>query len=116
MSSQGFGENSCPLARLLRALGGKWALPVVYVLAQAEGPMRFSELHRALAPITESELARQLREFERMGLVTRTVFAEVPPRVEYAPSALCASMREPLNGLARWGEAHSAELAAMAAE
>ena len=105
------GQISCPLIRVLRALGGKWALPIMYGLSTADQPQRFCQLHKQLAPITQTELSRQLREFERLGLVVRTVYAEVPARVEYEASPLGASLRQPLEAMAQWTIAHEHELA-----
>ncbi|MNR29528.1 putative HTH-type transcriptional regulator YtcD [compost metagenome] len=72
--------------------------------------MRFSALQRAVAPITQKELTKQLRLFEQRGLVTRTVYAEVPPRVEYAVTPLGKSLRPTLDSLAGWMLSHGEQL------
>ncbi|MGV3616615.1 MAG: winged helix-turn-helix transcriptional regulator [Fimbriimonas sp.] len=100
----------CPITRLLDLLSGRWALPVLFHLHQANGPIRFGQLQKAVGRVTQKELTRTLREFEARGLVERKVFAEVPPRVEYRATPLGESLREPICGLAAWTLAHAAEL------
>lgn len=107
------GAAHCPMARLIALLGGRWAFPVLYQLLRAEGPIRFGQLQRAVGRVTQKELTRTLRSFEERGLVERQVYAEVPPRVEYRLTALGASLGEPLCGLARWAEAHRAQIDAV---
>lgn len=94
--------GGCPLVDFFAILSGKWALPVAYELLKAPAPLRFSELHRAVGPITQKELSKTLKEFERCKLVKRTVFAEVPLRVEYEMTALGRTLKTPLAGLAAW--------------
>jgi DNA-binding HxlR family transcriptional regulator len=95
-------SGACPLVEFFAILSGKWALPVAYELLQAAGPLRFSELPRAVGPIRQKELRKTLKEFERCKLVKRTVFAEVPLRVEYQMTALGRTLEKPLGGLATW--------------
>ena len=75
-----------------------------------DGPVRFSVLQRAVHPITQKELTRQLRQFEMRGLVTRQVFAEVPPKVEYQITDLGKSLRPTLDSRAGWMNAHIHEM------
>jgi DNA-binding HxlR family transcriptional regulator len=96
----------CSMVRFVDLIAGKWAIPILYRLILIGEPVRFSELQRAVAPITQKELTRQLRAFEANGLVSRTVYPEVPPRVEYRITALGATLRDPLAGLAQWMERH----------
>lgn len=91
-------------------ISGKWAIPVLYRLMVLQGPVRFSSLRRAVPPITQKELTRQLRLFEQRGLVTREVYAEVPPRVEYCITELGLTLRETLDSLAGWMQRHAGEL------
>ncbi|OAH29493.1 HxlR family transcriptional regulator [Serratia marcescens] len=91
-------------------VSGKWAIPILYRLIVIDGPVRFSELQRAVAPIAQKELTRQLRLFELRGLVTRQVFPEVPPRVEYQVTALGKSLRPTLDSLAEWMRRHAPQL------
>ena len=88
-SSQPSGAaEPCPMVSFVNLVSGKWAIPILYRLIVIGAPVRFSELQRAVAPITQKELTRQLRLFERRGLVQRRIYAEVPPRVEYQITAL----------------------------
>ena len=91
-------------------ISGKWAIPILYRLIVVGVPVRFSALQRAVAPITQKELTRQLRLFEQRGLVSRTVYAQVPPRVEYEITALGQTLRPTLDSLAGWMRGHGAGL------
>ena len=92
----------CPMVSFVQLVSGKWAIPILYRLIVVGTPIRFSELQRAVAPITQKELTKQLRLFEQRGLVQRTIYAEVPPRVEYQVTALGNSLRSTLDSLADW--------------
>ncbi len=100
----------CPMVDFVNLVSGKWAIPILYRLIMIDGPVRFSELQRAVAPISQKELTRQLRLFEQRGLVTRQVFPEVPPRVEYQVTALGKSLRPTLDSLAEWMRRHAPQL------
>ncbi|MFL4453807.1 helix-turn-helix domain-containing protein [Serratia marcescens] len=100
----------CPMVDFVNLVSGKWAIPILYRLIMIDGPVRFSELQRAVAPIAQKELTRQLRLFEQRGLVTRQVFPEVPPRVEYQVTALGKSLRPTLDSLAEWMRRHVPQL------
>jgi DNA-binding HxlR family transcriptional regulator len=91
-------------------ISGKWAIPILYRLILIGTAVRFSELQRAVAPITQKELTKQLRLFEARGLVRRKVYAEMPPRVEYEVTTLGRSLRPTLDALAEWMRANSAKL------
>jgi DNA-binding HxlR family transcriptional regulator len=97
----------CPMVQFVGLIAGKWAIPILYRLIVLDVPVRFSALQRAVAPITQKELTRQLRLFEEKGLVHRQVFAEVPPRVEYSVTALGKTLRPPLDALADWMRTHA---------
>ncbi len=101
----------CPMVQFVDLVSGKWAIPILYRLILIDAPIRFNELQRAIAPITQKELTRQLRGFEQKGLVTRTIYAEVPPRVEYEVTRLGKTLREPLAALAEWMQVHEGDLA-----
>ena len=94
----------CPMVQLLDTLAGKWALPILYRLILFDAPVRFGDLQRSIGRITQKELTKHLREFETLGLVTRTVFAVVPPRVEYRITELGQTLEQPLSALARWSQ------------
>ncbi|GAB7214474.1 winged helix-turn-helix transcriptional regulator [Dickeya oryzae] len=100
----------CPMVDFVNLISGKWAIPILYRLIIIDKPMRFSDLQRAVAPITQKELTRQLRLFELRGLVCRTVYAEVPPRVEYEITALGKTLRDTLDSLADWMRAYGDRL------
>ena len=102
--SSGNVAQFCPMAVLLDTLAGKWSLPILYRLLTVEGSLRFNQLQRDIAPITQKELTKYLRQFEGLGLVTRTVYAEVPPRVDYAITDYGRTLHEPLQQLMRWAE------------
>jgi DNA-binding HxlR family transcriptional regulator len=95
-------------ARLIRdsiaLLSSKWSVDVL--LALGDGTRRYHELLEDLSPISEKVLTQTLRAMERDGLVVRRVHAEVPPRVEYALSALGATMAPPLKALGSWTLTH----------
>lgn len=97
----------CPMVQFVGLIAGKWAIPILYRLIVLDAPVRFSALQRAVAPITQKELTRQLRLFEKKGLIYRQVYAEVPPRVEYSVTALGKTLRPPLDALADWMRTHA---------
>ena len=85
---------------LFRSVGDKWT--VLVVSAMGDGPKRFNELRRALGSISQRMLTLTLRGLERDGLVTRTVFPTIPPRVDYELTRLGRSLLEPVSGLGLW--------------
>ncbi|WP_428154074.1 winged helix-turn-helix transcriptional regulator [Brevundimonas sp.] len=91
----------CPVVRAVGAIGGKWKLHIVYHLMG--GVMRFSELHRAISGVTQQMLTAQLRELEADGVVLRTVYAQVPPKVEYSLTPTGKEMQPLIEGLVVWG-------------
>jgi len=101
---------TCPIQRTIALIGDKWKIIVVCTLS--DGKKRFSELQRAMEGITPKVLTRQLRDLERDGLLDRTVYAEVPPRVEYELSTLGRSLMPILGQLHEWAVANSAALLA----
>jgi DNA-binding HxlR family transcriptional regulator len=94
------------VAPVLNRVGDKWSMMIVMMLAQ--GPMRFSELKRAIDGISQRMLTLSLRGLERDGLVTRTVTPSIPPRVDYELTDLGDSLREPVKALGEWAIAHIA--------
>lgn len=98
------------MVNFVNLIAGKWAIPIIYRLIVIDEPVRFSVLQRAVHPITQKELTRQLRQFEMRGLVTRQVFAEVPPKVEYQITELGKSLRPILDPLAEWMNSHIHEM------
>lgn len=98
------------MTRVIGVISSKWAMPILYNLLRAEGPMRFGELRKAIGQVTQRELSLTLKRFEELGVVSRKVFAEVPPRVEYRLTTLGRSLEEPILALGRWAEQHAREL------
>lgn len=94
----------CPVATTVQLIGNKWKLLIIRNLLQR--PWRFNELQRSLDGISQKVLTDSLRSMEQDGIVTRTVYAEVPPRVEYALSELGKSMRPISDSMQAWGEAY----------
>ena len=97
----GPGDEDCPVTRAIGALGGKWKLHITYHLMQ--GVMRFGELHRAIPGVTQQMLTTQLREMEADGIVVRTVYPQVPPKVEYALTATGMALEPLIDALVVWG-------------
>jgi len=97
--------TKCPAEYTIGMIGGRWKIPILFHLLA--GRQRFSELTRALAGVTQKMLTQQLREMERDGLVSRKIYPQVPPKVEYSVTALGASLRPVVDAMSRWGESHS---------
>ncbi len=89
-----------PVSELLSRIGDKWSVLVVSLLGG--GPLRFSELKRRIAGISQKMLTSTLRNLERDGFVTRTVFPTIPPRVDYELTELGRDLLEPVGALATW--------------
>ena len=92
---------ACPVATTVQLIGSKWKLLILRNLLAR--PWRFNELKRDLAGVSQKVLTDSLRSMEDDGLITRTVYPEVPPRVEYALSDLGESMRPLIDSMAAWG-------------
>ena len=92
----------CPVTTTVQIIGSKWKLMIIRNLL--ERPWRFNELKKNLEGISQKVLTDSLRSMEEDGIITRTVYAEVPPRVEYALSALGETMRPILKAMQIWGE------------
>ena len=95
---------------LLDQIADKWTLLIMGLLEQ--GPRRFTALRREIGDISQKMLTQTLRELERNGLVRRTVYAQIPPRVEYTLTPLGRTLCEPLATIRRWTEAHREALRA----
>ena len=99
-------EDCRAASEVLGRVGDKWTVLVVSTLGN--GPMRFNELRRALGSISQRMLTLTLRALERDGLLTRTVFPIVPPRVDHELTRLGRSLLEPVNALALWAQKNRA--------
>jgi DNA-binding HxlR family transcriptional regulator len=96
-------RNSCvALREVLNRVGDKWSVLIVSLLA--DGPKRFSELRRAIEGISQRMLTLTLRGLERDGLLTRTVYPTIPPRVEYELTELGRTLRKPIRAIAKWAQ------------
>ena len=100
--------RDCPSRRLLDRIGDRWT--VLIVVALDAGPLRFSALAARVDGISQKMLTQTLRSLERDGFVTRTVYPEIPPRVEYELTALGRSLQGPLRALEEWAVAHMSEV------
>ena len=92
---------ACPVATTVRLIGSKWKLLIIRNLLQR--PWRFNELKKNLEGSSQKVLTDSLRSMEADGIVTRTVYPEVPPRVEYTLSELGESMRPVMDAMEKWG-------------
>jgi DNA-binding HxlR family transcriptional regulator len=95
-------SGDCPTRQVLDRIGDKWTALIIGVLE--EDTMRFSELRRRIGGISQKMLTQTLRNLERDGLVTRTVYAEVPPRVEYSLTPLGQTLTKALATIRHWAE------------
>ena len=98
----------CPVRDVIDRVGDKWS--VLLLLELSGGPRRFMVLRRALPDISQRMLTKSLRQLERDGLVSRTVFPTKPPRVDYALTALGRSLFDALGVLVRWADGHHDEI------
>lgn len=96
--------DECPEAYATNIIGGQWALVICSWLLN--GKLRFSELKKRLPNITERMLTLQLRKLEANAIVKRTVYAEVPPRVEYELTPIGNELKPVIKQLEKWGEKH----------
>jgi DNA-binding HxlR family transcriptional regulator len=86
----------------LRVLEGKWKIVIIFQLFAAKEPLRVSELERRVAGVNQKMLIQQLKELEKDGIVTRTIYPQVPPRVEYALSAMGLALGPSIEALIDW--------------
>ncbi|MEM9336384.1 MAG: helix-turn-helix domain-containing protein [Patescibacteria group bacterium] len=97
-------EPENPIQTTLRILGGKWKPMILWHLHKST--LRFSELQKAIPAVSQKMLTQQLRELEQDGLVARTVYAEVPPRVEYSLHVYAQKAKPVIEAMAAWGKQH----------
>ena len=98
---------ACPVATTVALIGSKWKLLIIRNLLAR--PWRFNELKKDLEGISQKVLTDSLRSMEADGIITRTVYPEVPPRVEYALTDLGKSLKPILDSMRAWGEAYKAK-------
>ena len=102
--------EDCPVREVLDRVGDKWSVMVVVLLGQRTH--RFNELHRAIEGISQRMLTLTVRALERDGLVSRTVHASVPPRVDYELTGLGRTLLVPLAALTDWADTHRGDIQA----
>ena len=98
----------CPVQTTVQLIGSKWKLLIMRNLLAR--PWRFNELHKSLEGVSQKVLTDSLRSMEEDGIITRTVYPEVPPRVEYALSELGKSMQPIIQSMEAWGTAYKQKL------
>lgn len=102
--------RACPLREVLDRVSGKWSIQII--VAAANGPVRFTELHNAIDGISRRMLTLTLRNLERDGLLTRTVYPTIPPKVEYTLTDMAAELHTSLAALTEWAQRHRGDVAA----
>ncbi|WP_041651317.1 winged helix-turn-helix transcriptional regulator [Marinomonas posidonica] len=100
-STQSTEERLCPMPQIAKLIGGKWKLVVLQILI-FHGTHRFNELRRKIEGITQAMLTNQLRALEEDGLISRKIYAEVPPRVEYSATQKAMDLNEMFEEMHRW--------------
>lgn len=98
-----FDETSCPVTATMQVLGGKWKAILINAIYHTS-PARFGELKRSIKGITQSMLTQQLRELEEDGVISRKIYAEIPPRVEYTLTEFGLTLSPIMQSMAKWGE------------
>ena len=98
---------ACPVETTLMLIGDRWKVLILRDLLP--GTKRFGELKKSIGNVSQKVLTAQLRDMEEKGLVSRKVFAEVPPRVEYSLTELGQSLKPILDAMSHWGEAYKAK-------
>jgi DNA-binding HxlR family transcriptional regulator len=113
MARKALSCTTCSVEGTLNLIDGKWKVIILYKLLR--GTLRFNEIRRLIPAATQRMLTLQLRELEADGLVVRTVYAQVPPRVEYELSARGRSLEPVIMALKEWGDVNLPSPAAAAA-
>jgi DNA-binding HxlR family transcriptional regulator len=101
-------SRDCPTRAMLDRIGDRWTVLVIGALSS--GPLRFGQLASRIDGVSQKMLTQTLRGLERDGLVTRTVFPQIPPRVEYELTETGRTLQEPLRALEKWAAAHMADV------
>ncbi|MFI5964024.1 winged helix-turn-helix transcriptional regulator [Streptomyces asoensis] len=102
-------DEACPVTEVLDRVAGKWSIGIL--IAAAHGPVRFTELERSVNGISRRMLTLTLRRLERDGLLVRTVYPTVPPKVEYTVTPMARELHDSLTGLVGWVERHRSAIA-----
>lgn len=97
-------EKKCSLKDVLDIIGGKWAMPIIYILSK--GKLRFKELERSIEGINTRMLVKELKNMEANGILSREVFATVPPTVEYSLTKKGKKLMPSIRSLYEWGQTY----------
>ena len=108
MAANGDVMSGCRIREILERVGDKWSLQVIFHLG--DGPQRFTSLKRSIDGVSQRMLTVTLRGLERDGIVSRTMYPVIPPRVEYALTPLGATLLDAVGALVSWADAHLAEV------
>ena len=100
-----YSEKTCSLKDVLDVIGGKWAMPIIYILSK--GKLRFKEIERAVEGINTRMLVKELKNLEANGILTREVFATVPPTVEYTLTYKGEKLLPSIVSLHQWGQEYA---------
>lgn len=96
-------HKTCPVFLTLELIANKWSVQLLnHLLHASDHTLRFNQLQKVLVGISHRELAKQLREFEKSGIVVRTVYPQIPPKVEYTLTDIGESLFEPIDALSAW--------------
>jgi DNA-binding HxlR family transcriptional regulator len=98
----------CPARPILDRVADKWTTLVMGILSESAGPVRFRDFRRRIGGISQKMLTQTLRDLERDGMVVRTAYPVIPPRVEYSLTPLGETLQAPLRSLADWAHQHMA--------
>ncbi|MFE0023394.1 winged helix-turn-helix transcriptional regulator [Amycolatopsis sp. NPDC059021] len=101
-------NRDCPTRKLLDRIGDQWTVLIVGALV--DGPLRFTEIGKRVDGISQKVLTQTLRSLVRDGILTRTAYPVIPPRVEYELTPLGRNLSEPLDMLDRWARSHMGEV------
>jgi DNA-binding HxlR family transcriptional regulator len=101
--------DACPISEVLDHVAGKWSIGII--VAAAAGPIRFTELERAVEGISRRMLTLNLRKLERDGLLCRTVYPTVPPKVEYTLTPMARELHDSLVQLTDWAQRYRGPIA-----
>ncbi|UZR98088.1 winged helix-turn-helix transcriptional regulator [Chondrinema litorale] len=96
--------DECPITATIDIIGGKWKPPLIWLLMK--GPLRFGEIHKLIPGMALKVLSRSLKELESDGIIIRTAYPEIPPRVVYSLSEKGESLRQIMHLLSDWSKEH----------